>query len=113
MLSKVSRAQFLKKPISSEFMGTLLERLRGSKGEEEGRKRKRKKKMITHPRQFLVPLAKAIRYLSSLGFSIQRSGRNLRGLAKASGFMSMITVVMFMDVPAESHTVSHPSCSCI
>ena len=39
---------------------------------------------VSYPRQFRVPREKAIKYLSSLGFSIHLSGRKSLGLSKKS-----------------------------
>lgn len=54
----------------------------------------------THPKQFLEPLENAIRYFSSLGFSIHLSGRNFLGSGKKSGWEWICVEVIDMGVPA-------------
>ena len=55
----------------------------------------------THPKQFLDPLENAIRYFSSLGFSIHLSGLKTLGSGKNSGWKCIYVEVIDIGVPAK------------
>lgn len=54
----------------------------------------------TYPRHILVPLEKDIRYLSSLGLSIHRSGTKFRGSGNMVVFMFIVRESILTSVPA-------------
>ena len=54
----------------------------------------------THPKQFLDPLENAIKYFSSLAFSIHLSGLKVLGSGKMSGWKCICVEVIDIGVPA-------------